>query len=198
MLKSNQETPSAKTTAGQSPGGQAAGDQGANGQTSENQTSENQMPVDLSAFGEHTNVDPLEPLLVQQRKAWQSGEYLWVEILLGEPARLLGLKCTQKEVLRLIDREVSLRQALAQSPTLREYQQRFPHLVRELRSEWDERELRLDEKVRVEIDRDEIDRDEKDLGQKNPDLGSTLPPDANRDSPELATEIILNAAMDGA
>ncbi|MCY2975527.1 MAG: serine/threonine-protein kinase [Planctomycetota bacterium] len=108
---------------------------------------------------------PLQRLLAQQRNAWQSGDFVSIESLLGEHAKQSGVVFTTSDLLSLIEQEVALRLSLEQFPTLREYQQRFPRIIRELRSHWDRRELQPAENISS--------------------IGSTLPPDSSRDSLDL-------------
>jgi eukaryotic-like serine/threonine-protein kinase len=109
--------------------------------------------------------NPIQRLLAEQKDAWQSGDFISIESLLGEHTKQSGHVFTTSDLLSLIDQEVTARKSLKQVPTLREYQQRFPQIVRELRSHWDKRDLQSDESCEA--------------------VGSTLPPDSTRDSLDL-------------
>jgi len=118
-----------------------------------------------SLIGGSSCGNPIQHLLTQQRDAWQFGDFVSVETLISDTAKQSRHVFATSDLLSLIDQEVALRLSLEQFPTLREYQQRFPKIIRELRSHWDRRELQSAENISS--------------------IGSTLPPDSSRDSLDL-------------
>src|SRR5690348_2357025 len=73
---------------------------------------------------------PVEPLLREQRAAWEHGDRPRVEAYLQ---RHPGLAADPDAVLDLLNNEVVLRAEHGEAPSLEEYLDRFPHLAAELR-----------------------------------------------------------------
>lgn len=73
-------------------------------------------------------------LLERQERQWQRGERVLAEQLLEAMPELAN---DADAALELIVNEVAIRSALGESPTLAEYQQRFPQLAEMLRIQWE-------------------------------------------------------------
>src|SRR5262245_1667446 len=72
----------------------------------------------------------LERMLEEQRQRWQQGELLRVEAcLMQQPA----LREDPEAVLQLVFGEVLLREQTGETPSLQEFQNRFPELAAQLK-----------------------------------------------------------------
>jgi len=76
----------------------------------------------------------IDALLADQAAAWQRRERIPVEVYLREQP---ALAAQPEGILDLIHHEVVLREALGETPVLQEYLRRFPHLSRELQTQFD-------------------------------------------------------------
>jgi eukaryotic-like serine/threonine-protein kinase len=76
----------------------------------------------------------IDALLLDQAAAWQRRERIPVEVYLREQP---ALAAQPEGILDLIYHEVVLREALGETPVLQEYLRRFPHLSRELQTQFD-------------------------------------------------------------
>jgi eukaryotic-like serine/threonine-protein kinase len=76
----------------------------------------------------------IDALLADQAAAWQRRERIPVEVYLREQP---ALAAQPEGILDLIYHEVVLREALGETPVLQEYLRRFPHLSRELQTQFD-------------------------------------------------------------
>jgi len=79
----------------------------------------------------------VEVLLQRQSDAWRLGRRLTVEELLLEANSVDSTQCNVDTLLSLICHEVALRRSSEETCTLEEYQTRFPHLVDELKIQWE-------------------------------------------------------------
>jgi hypothetical protein len=86
-----------------------------------------------------TPEDGLALLLDEQRRCWQRGQRVPVELFL---LKLPAGPTHTEALLDLIYQEYLLREERGESPQVTEYQQRFPHLAEQLRIQFEEdREL---------------------------------------------------------
>ena len=83
----------------------------------------------------------VEALLQRQSDSWRLGRRLTVEELLFEANSVDSTQCDVDTLLSLICQEVSLRRSNEELCTLEEYRTRFPHLVEELKIQWEIDEL---------------------------------------------------------
>ena len=77
----------------------------------------------------------LESLLAQQQSAWRGGSRARIETLVAQSDRSSAVG--RETLLALICNEVVLREQSGETPTLEEYQARFPNLSKALRIQWE-------------------------------------------------------------
>ena len=143
-----------------------------------------------------SQVAQLDELLVEQEASWQAKCILTIEQLVE---RLHPAIDREDVLLALICNEIVLRERSAETPTLAEYQQRFPALAEALRIQWEiDRFLDAGAMDASFLEPVDLDQSDDQILDRSFDIDNTL----NRESPDFRvkphnSDTIAQVAKDG-